>query len=154
MRFDRLIGDIVRRNGFRLRAERSRLASRSINEQIAIAHSRMVLPSGAAALVFLQQLNQLAGQIARNLARREASHAAIGHMHEIATNGPIERPQFDALGGRFDRRPASMEFERVIAEQAHCADIAAGRHRGGNMVRLPDHPFADQRVHVRSPRGF
>ncbi len=41
-----------------------------------------------------------------------------------------------------------MVFERVVTEQTHRANVAAGGHRCGNMVRLADQPFAGQRIHV------
>ena len=154
IRLNRLIGNVMRRDCFRVATEGRLFATRPVNEQIAVADSGMEFPGRTTALVFLQQLNQFTGQVVGDLAGREAAHAAIGHVDEIAADGPIQRAKFNALSGRFDGSSPGVVFERVITEQAHRADIAAGRHRRGNMVRLSDQPFAGQRIHMRCWSGL
>lgn len=45
-----------------------------------------------------------------------------------------------------------MKLQRVIAKKTHCADVAAGRHRGGNVIGPADNPGFRDLVHVRHHR--
>ena len=146
---NRLIGNVVRRSGRGLAAERGRLTSRAVQQQVAVTDPRMKFPGRAAALIFLQPLNQLASQVAGNLCGREAPHSPVGDVDQVAADGPVERTQLDSLGGRLDRRTARVEALRVVAEEAHRPHIAARRHRHGHMVGLTDQACPGDGVHVR-----
>ena len=64
------------------------------------------------------------------------------------------RAELDAHGRGFERRPAGVDLERVVAEQAERGDVAGRRQRRRHVVRAADHALAADAVHVRHVGGL
>ena len=117
---DRLVRDVVRRLRLRVGGER-RGFFRSENENIAVADAGMEFQSAAwdgAAERGVNGLDKRPAFFAGDVAGREVAHLAVLDMDEVAADGPVVGAERNAHRGGFERRPAGVDGEGVVAEQA------------------------------------
>ncbi len=81
-------------------------------------------------------------------------HLLIFDRHQVATNRPIIRPQFDSLGRSFQRSSACKMDARVVAKQAHVGHRRSGRKMGRHVVAPADESRFCNRIHVRNIGGL
>ena len=85
---------------------------------------------------------------------REIGHLAVGDVHQIAADRPIIGAERDTKCRRFERRPAGVAFQRVVAEEAQGGDIARRRERRGHVVHERDLAHRHGTIGVRHPGGL
>ena len=154
MRRHRLIGDVMRWCGERIALEWRLSVTRPVQQQVAVADPLIELPVLVPAVRLLQQFDEPRSVGVGNLAGGEALHHAIDHGYEVAANGPVVVTESNPLGGCFQWCPPRVEFQRVVAEQAHRPDIAAGGHTGRNVIGEARFPKTGDLIHLRSHRGL
>ncbi len=142
------VRQIVRRSCSRFHTERRNPRRPAVDQQVAVAHSRKKLP-GAISQHLLGRLQQFACFGRRNVSGGEVPHDLPFHRHQIAANGPIVRPQLNALCGRLQRGAATEIRVRVVAQQAHRSHIRSRWQMSGDVVGSSDHPHRRDRVHRR-----
>ena len=91
-----------------------------------------------AALVFLENFDQLSTSVVGKLFGRETGHGFVQNRDQIASNRPVAVVKFNSLSGRFNGCAAGMELQRVVSEQAHSADVAAAGHAGRDIICAAD----------------
>jgi hypothetical protein len=92
--------------------------------------------------------------LAGDMASREVAHLAVFDVHQIAADRPVIRPQGNAHRGRFERRAAGVDHERVVAKETERGHIAGRSERVRNIVGTADNASLGDAVHVRLVRGL
>jgi hypothetical protein len=156
---DRLIGNIVGR--LRLGVVRKRSVAAAVDEDVAVADAGMKFerpfePAEAdgAAEVRLECLDEFLAVVVRDVPGGEVAHLLAVDVNEIAANRPIALAERNAHRRRFERRPARVDFERVVTEQAERRHIARRRQRRRHIVGPAAHARLHDRIHVRRLGGL
>ena len=68
--------------------------------------------------------------------------------------GPVVRPQRDAHRGGFERRPAGVDDEGVVAEEAERGHVAGRSERVRDIVGTADNAGLGDAVHMGLVRGL
>src|SRR6516165_9896356 len=121
---DRFVGNVVRWLAARLGRERS--AGPAMDQDVAVTDARMKLETAAqrGSQCLLECGNQLPAILRRDMPGGEVAHLFAIDVDEVAANRPIAWSQEQAHRGGLERRPAGVDLERVVAEQAERGDVA------------------------------
>ena len=68
---------------------------------------------------------------------------------EVAADRPVVGAEGNAHGGGFERRPAGVDGEGVVAEEAERGHVAGRRQRPRHVVGAADDAGLGDAVHVR-----
>ncbi len=148
---DRLVRDVVRRLRLRVGGEGGRLVG-SENEDIAVADAAVEFEPAAgdgSAERGVDGLDERPAFLAGDVAGREVAHLAVLDVDEVAADRPVVGAERNAHRRGFERRPAGVDGERVVAEEAERGHVAGRRQRRGHVVGAADHAGAGDAVHVR-----
>src|SRR5262249_37416835 len=113
---DRLIGNIMRRLRLCGRTEGSLCIRWAKDQNVAIADAGMKLKSSSghrSAQLRLDSLDQCRAVLVCDVASREIAHLLVFDGDEIAADGPVVWPEWDAHGRGFQRGPPRVNLQRV-----------------------------------------
>ena len=126
----RLLGDFVRRLGGDVE-----FFMPAIDQQVAIAHAGVELEARRMSRSRASSRDEPLRLGVGDPAGGVVLHDAVDDGDEIAAEDPVGRRERNALGRRFERRPAGVILLRVVAQQAHGRDVAAGSRSPAGIVR-------------------
>ena len=149
-----LIGDVVRRDRVRIFGKGGFAVASAVEQQVAVTHAGLELPVRISAAGPLEGFDQFACDVAGDLAGGEALHPAVFDGDQIAANRPILGREFDPLRSGLQRRPAGVVDQRVVAEEAHRADVASGGHRFRHVIGQSTLAPSGDFVHVGQMGGL
>src|ERR1051325_1562740 len=96
--------------------------------------------------------------LARDVARGEVFHelarSASSDRDQIAAERDVLGREVDADARRLQRRAAGVIERRIVSQDAHVADVAAGREAVRDRVREAEDAARREPVHVRRGRDF